>query len=403
MDQDDTLNDLRKKIEADNLMTTETLPGGKKADFTTFILGAIVNYEMAMRTSRGTYKRAEWEAHQAQGYEKTILDEVESRIQYQEKIFHEREKLLNHLPMSRAVIPVYNALLEEQKRERILIAESSKAIRDRKADLRERTENRIKQADERCTREQDKHKERIERIRYMAKILGVEVEDTAIDGLVDRDFPSLSICWDTATCMNLATEPAISAEEVIDRVEEGNKVQLEMLRHLRKDLGSDIDNMLKGRHDHSGELISLQESILTKPTMVDSAPETSPNLNQEGLVKGLHDEIKICQYGIAEILHQCDKEVKATDSNYQLDIYSLKEMTQKRMAQKVRIETLQQLLGALWETKLPEWDQAWTLAHEEQAHIKEELEGLENQIASGEEKHNRRKNAVDNLLKQRVE
>ncbi|KAK1911676.1 hypothetical protein CFE70_010011 [Pyrenophora teres f. teres 0-1] len=42
------------------------------------------------------------------------------------------------------------------------------------------------------------------------------------------------------------------------------------------------------------------------------------------------------------------------------------------------------------------------MLHEEKVHIKKELEALENQIARCEENHDRRENAADKLLKQRI-
>ena len=136
--------------------------------------------------------------------------------------------------------------------------------------------------------------------------------------------------------------------------------------------------------------------------MSEPIAETVLGVDEVGLVKGMQDQVNLCQYAMEEISQQRNKELEAADKEYQLDIYSLEEMMQKRMAQKSRIEELQKPLGALWESELPEWKQAWNLTHQEKSHIKKELETLENQIARCEEKYSRRKDAADRLLKQRV-
>jgi len=136
--------------------------------------------------------------------------------------------------------------------------------------------------------------------------------------------------------------------------------------------------------------------------MVEPTAETLLGVDQVGLVKGMRDQVDLCQYAMDEISQQRDEELEAADREHQLDIYNLKVMIQKRMAQKSHVEELQKPLGALWESELPEWKQAWTLSHEEISHIKKELETLENQIARCEENHSRRKDAADKLLKQRV-
>ena len=88
--------------------------------------------------------------------------------------------------------------------------------------------------------------------------------------------------------------------------------------------------------------------------MVETTTETLLEVDQVGLVKGMQDQVNLCQYAMAEISQQRDEELEATDREQQLDIYNLKERMQKRMTQKSRIEELQKPLGALWESELPE-------------------------------------------------
>ena len=194
----------------------------------------------------------------------------------QDKFFNEREKLLIRLPTNQAVIPAHNSLLQEHTKERILIADSFKAIKDGKADLREKTMNWINRAEETYIGKQSTHKEQIERLLEIAKIAKIKAEDITIDELLNHqsDNPLIWSCVsastldnsNVATSTNFATEPIVSVDEIIDNIDKGNTNQMDMLRQMKKDLGSDINGIHKGRHDHSAELVCLPKSLFTVRT-----------------------------------------------------------------------------------------------------------------------------------------
>lgn len=75
--------------------------------------------------------------------------------------------------------------------------------------------------------------------------------------------------------------------------------------------------------------------------------ETLVNANEVSLPGYMQDQINLCQYTMAEGSEQRDEEIEATDKEHQLDLHNLREMIQKRTAQKIRIENLQRALAAL--------------------------------------------------------
>ncbi|EFQ85605.1 hypothetical protein PTT_19419 [Pyrenophora teres f. teres 0-1] len=176
-DRQQALDCLRHKLEAGKPMTTGTLTIGRKAELTKFILEAMKDCETSVETGRKKCEEEIAKAHETYDLEKSSLDEAKEHTKTQERIFNEREKLLIRLPTNQAVVPVHNALLEEHTKERILIADSFKAIKDGKANLRERTADRIGKAERTYTQDHGVHKKEIERFRVIARIAKIKVED----------------------------------------------------------------------------------------------------------------------------------------------------------------------------------------------------------------------------------
>lgn len=195
------------------------------------------DWETAVATIWEKCKEEEAKAHKAYNVEKATLDEAKDRLRAQESLFNERKKLLIRLPTNQAVIPIHNALLEEHTKERMLIADSFKAIKDGKADLREKTADRVSKVEETYRSEQDAHKRQIERLLRIAKIARISANE-----LLDRQSECSSI-WpnlpasatdnsSTSPPLNNAPESTMSIDDIIEHFEKGNTYQKDILKQM---------------------------------------------------------------------------------------------------------------------------------------------------------------------------
>ncbi|CAA9966463.1 hypothetical protein PTMSG1_09822 [Pyrenophora teres f. maculata] len=287
-DRQQALDCLRHKLEAGKPMTTGTLTIGRKAELIKFILEAMKDCETSVETGRKKCEEEIAKAHETYDLEKSSLDEAKERTKTQERIFNEREKLLIRLPTNQAVVPVHNALLEEHTKERILIADSFKAIKDGKANLRERTADRIGKAERTYTQDHGVHKKEIERFRVIARIAKIKVEDKPR-------------CLEATLALSL---PYFTS------------------RHpFHMDEYSSYHNVKKTRPHDASVLISLQENLLPNSTIVDLVPEIPLGADRSSFVKVMHDQINLCQQAMAEISQQRNEDLDVSEREYQHDIH----------------------------------------------------------------------------------
>jgi hypothetical protein len=135
-----------------------------------------------MTDSRGKCDTQKEEERQLHGVEMHALDELRELIKTHELIHKKRAETNHHLPTNRVVTPAHNALVKEDVKEGMLIAESFKAIKDEKATTRAKLASRLDKAEQTCESECATFRKQIEGLYGIARLLSIQLDNAELDG-----------------------------------------------------------------------------------------------------------------------------------------------------------------------------------------------------------------------------
>jgi len=141
------------------------------------------------------------------------MNEWYENIKAEEVILGKRIALHVRLPTNQVVTSVHNALVEEDVKEMMLIADSFKAVKTKKADIRATLKARIEKAEEVYDGECAAWDQQMVCLRNMAELSGIELdgEEAEDDLLNERVAQVIRLQSSTpAHCTSHAREPASS-------------------------------------------------------------------------------------------------------------------------------------------------------------------------------------------------
>ena len=132
------------------------------------------------------------DAHQSYNTEIESMNERHDQIKAHERIWIERTRIHAHLPTNPAVTSAHNALVEVDVKEGMLIAESFRAVKIAKAEIREKLDDRIEKARQVHDAECVALGQQIACLRDMAELSGVELDgEEAEEGLPYESVPPM--------------------------------------------------------------------------------------------------------------------------------------------------------------------------------------------------------------------
>lgn len=134
-----------------------------------------------MTDSRAKLNEHIEDANRSFNAENDSMNEWHERIKTQEVILNKRTEIHVRLPTNQVVTPAHNALVEEDVKEGILIAESFKAVKDEKANMRAKLAIRLEKVEEAHIRECAALNRQIACLRDVAELSGVDLDDTEVD------------------------------------------------------------------------------------------------------------------------------------------------------------------------------------------------------------------------------
>jgi hypothetical protein len=123
------------------------------------------------------------DANQSFNIENELMNEWHERIKTQELILEKRMEIHVRLPTNQVVTPAHNALVDEDAKEGILIAESFRAVKAEKADIRARLASRIEKAEAAHARECGALSSQIACLRSIAELSDTDLDDAKLDDL----------------------------------------------------------------------------------------------------------------------------------------------------------------------------------------------------------------------------
>jgi len=114
-----------------------------------------------------------------------LMNEWHERIKAQDLILDKRKEVHVRLPTNQVVTPAHNALVDEDAKEGILIAESFGAIKTEKANIRAKLASQVEKAEDAFKRDPVTLSTQIECLRNVAELSGIDL-DTGFDEYVFR-------------------------------------------------------------------------------------------------------------------------------------------------------------------------------------------------------------------------
>lgn len=132
------------------------------------------------------HSRTKWtdeiqDANRSFNDENELMNEWHERIKTQELILNKRTEIHVRLPTNHVVTPAHNALVEEDAKEGLLIAESFKAVKTEKADLRAKLESRLEKAEEVHRSECAALSKQIACLRKIAELSAIDLDDMELE------------------------------------------------------------------------------------------------------------------------------------------------------------------------------------------------------------------------------
>jgi hypothetical protein len=120
------------------------------------------------------------DANQSFHAEIELMNEWHERIKTQDFILDKRKEIHVRLPTNQVVTPAHNALVDEDAKEGILIAESFRAIKTEKANIWAKLASQIEKAKDAYRRDSVILSTQIECFRNVAELSGIDF-DTGVD------------------------------------------------------------------------------------------------------------------------------------------------------------------------------------------------------------------------------
>jgi hypothetical protein len=160
--------------------STGTIAPEDKVQLTKTIKEGIDRCKQAMENSSAKLEQDIEDANQSFHAEIDLMNEWHERIKAQDLILDKRKEIHVRLPTNQVVTPAHNALVDEDAKEGILIAESFGAIKTEKANIRAKLASQVEKAEDTYRRDSVTLSTQIKCLRNVAELSDVDL-DTGID------------------------------------------------------------------------------------------------------------------------------------------------------------------------------------------------------------------------------
>jgi hypothetical protein len=151
-----------------------------KVQLTKTIKDGIDRCKQAMEIDSAKLKQDIQNANRSFHAEIDLMNEWHERIKAQDLILDKRKEIHVRLPTNQVITPAHNALVDEDAKEGILIAESFGAIKTEKANIRAKLANQVEKAEDAYRRDPVTLSTQIKCLRNVAELSGVDL-DTGVD------------------------------------------------------------------------------------------------------------------------------------------------------------------------------------------------------------------------------
>ena len=138
------------------------------------------------------------DANQSFHAEIDLMNEWHERIKAQDLILDKRKEIHVRLPTNQVITPAHNALVDEDAKEGILIAESFGAIKTEKANIRAKLASQIEKAEDAYRSDSVTLSTQIKCLRNVAELSGVDL-DTGVDEYIFYEPVAPVICVQSST------------------------------------------------------------------------------------------------------------------------------------------------------------------------------------------------------------
>ncbi|KAI4917775.1 hypothetical protein J4E85_009867 [Alternaria conjuncta] len=360
-----------KEVVAESLESIETVPVEDRAQLAKTNRDGIAGCEKAKSDSCTKKNDAIKDAHQSFNAEIESMNEWYENIKAEEVILGKRIALHVRLPTNQVVTPTHNALVEEDVKEMMLIADSFKAVKTKKADIRATLKARIEKAEEVYDGECAAWDQQMVCLRNMAELSGIELDgEEAEDDLLDERvaqvirFRSSTPAQSTSHAREPASSHARSKPSTAANADRRQKVKA-----ASDTVQKDCSNCSQLREE-------LRITLATITRLQSKAP--IPNLR------------KFVKHG-ERILSELSAQRAAADETFakeqQNELRSAEAASEDLDKEYARIKAIYIGIGDLWEHENEElWNKTYDLCRAELVRIKEEQKALENHSARDEEK-----------------
>jgi hypothetical protein len=156
-----------------------------KVQLTKTIKDGIDRCKQAMEIDSAKLKQDIQNANRSFHAEIDLMNEWHERIKAQDLILDKRKEIHVRLPTNQVITPAHNALVDEDAKEGILIAESFGAIKTEKANIRAKLASQVEKAEDTFKRDSVTLSTQIECLRNVAESSGIDL-DTGFDEYVFR-------------------------------------------------------------------------------------------------------------------------------------------------------------------------------------------------------------------------
>ncbi|RYN47631.1 hypothetical protein AA0118_g865 [Alternaria tenuissima] len=363
-DQNDVSSESEAQADAEIAESIGMIALEDKVQLTKTIKDGIDRCKQAMEIDSAKLKQDIQNANRSFHAEIDLMNEWHERIKAQDLILDKRKEIHVRLPTNQVITPAHNALVDEDAKEGILIAESFGAIKTEKANIRAKLASQVEKAEDTFKRDSVTLSTQIECLRNVAESSGIDL-DTGFDEYVFRK-PVIGVQSSTQVQGPSSTR---SRQSNTANANKGQESTVPIVSVVEEDCFN------YGR---------IQEELFRVNRIIDRI--------QDGA--SIPDMRKFIKYGelvLSELVHHRDSADEAAAKGRQDTKLSKETALDDLVHEQARIKKIHVGVGHLWEhDNQGLWQETYDLCREEIVSVKKELQALENLDFRCEEKVNKR-------------
>ncbi|CAN9083257.1 unnamed protein product [Alternaria alternata] len=366
-DQNDVSSESEAQADAEIAESIEMIALEDKVQLMKTIKDGIDRCKQAMEINSAKLEQDIQDANRSFHAEIDLMNEWHERIKAQDLILDKRKEVHVRLPTNQVVTPAHNALVNEDAKQGILIAESFGAIKTEKANIRAKLASQVEKAEDAFKRDSVTLSTQIECLRNVAELSGIDL-DMGFDEYVLRKLVAPVIGVQSSTQVQ-GPSSTRSRQSNTANANKGQRPIVPVVSVVEEDCFN------CGR---------IQEELFRVTRIIDRI--------QDGA--SVPDKRKFIKYGelvLSELVHHRDSADEAAAKGRQDTKLSKETALDDLVHEQARIKKIHVGVGHLWEhDNQGLWQETYDLCREEIVSVKKELQALENLDFRCEEKVNKR-------------